>query len=294
MKARVKKVKSEASLVRKKYPVLGKAKELDLFTRIRLGDEEAREMVILHNTGFVVSTARKYEHRGLPIDDLKQEGYLGLLVAVDKFDPSQGVKFISYAVWWITQYMRAAVRLNKVVREPERVTYLKRAIRAFCNTYLARFHHEPSREMIAHMFKIEKEHVELYLGGGVVSLDKAFSADTGSSHTLHDTMSDESVEVDQRLAISTDVELVLHTLDQLVNTKVLKKREREIFLLRSGFTNVERCPVLLGGEIPSLVKIGKEYKINRERARQLYAKALKTLRFALNQKIDQVEMKGLW
>src|SRR5438552_3447289 len=113
------------------YPLLKGTEELDLARKIRAGDQESMQELVKRNLRFVISVAKKYQNRGLPLTDLIGEGNVGLLTAARKFDPDQGVKFISYAVWWIRQAILAALaRQGRTVRVPlNRTADLSRIVR---------------------------------------------------------------------------------------------------------------------------------------------------------------------
>src|ERR1700742_3005303 len=114
------------------YPLLKGTEEIDLAKKIRAGDQDALQELVKRNLRFVISVAKKYQNRGLPLIDLIGEGNVGLLTAARKFDPDQGVKFISYAVWWIRQSILASLaRQGRTVRVPlNRTADLSRIIRA--------------------------------------------------------------------------------------------------------------------------------------------------------------------
>src|SRR5262252_4459417 len=113
------------------YPLLKGTEEIDLAKKIRAGDQDALQELVKRNLRFVISVAKKYQNRGLPLIDLIGEGNVGLLTAARKFDPDQGVKFISYAVWWIRQAILAAIaKQGRTVRVPlNRTADLSRIIR---------------------------------------------------------------------------------------------------------------------------------------------------------------------
>src|SRR6059058_1007985 len=132
------------------YPLLKGTEEIDLAKKIRAGDPDALQELVKRNLRFVISVAKKYQNRGLPLIDLIGEGNVGLLTAARKFDPDQGVKFISYAVWWIRQAILAALaRQGRTVRVPlNRTADLSRIVRTaeFLRQKLRR---EPTPEEIA-------------------------------------------------------------------------------------------------------------------------------------------------
>src|SRR5678815_827378 len=132
------------------YPLLKGTQELDLARKIRAGDQDALQELVKRNLRFVISVAKKYQNRGLPLIDLIGEGNVGLLTAARKFDPDQGVKFISYAVWWIRQAILAALaRHGRTVRVPlNRTADLSRIIRT-SEALRQELRREPTPEEIA-------------------------------------------------------------------------------------------------------------------------------------------------
>jgi len=129
------------------YPLLKGTEEIDLARKIRAGDQDALQELVKRNLRFVISVAKKYQNRGLPLIDLIGEGNVGLLTAARKFDPDQGVKFISYAVWWIRQAILSALaRQGRTVRVPlNRTADLARIIKA-SEILRQKINREPSPE----------------------------------------------------------------------------------------------------------------------------------------------------
>ena len=140
------------------YPLLKGTEEIEVARRIRAGDPDALQELVKRNLRFVISVAKKYQNRGLPLIDLIGEGNVGLLTAARKFDPDQGVKFISYAVWWIRQAILASLaRQGRTVRVPlNRTADLSRVIRA---TALLRdkFGREPTPDELSQLTGISPE-----------------------------------------------------------------------------------------------------------------------------------------
>ncbi len=275
------------------YPPLSKEEETELAIRIQEGDEIAREKLINHNLRFVVSVAKKHLNRGLPITDLVAEGNSGLIIAADKFDPSKGIKFISYAVWWIRQSILMAIYHSKEIREPQNVAARRIKIRMFVDAYTIRYGDHPSSEQIARSFEIEVDQVEFYLTGGMLSFDDTISNQNDSKHTLHDLVPDEGETPDERISNSQEVEWILQTLNQLVETKSITPRNRKVFLIRRGFEDVDGHPVLVSYEGPTLEEIGKNMGVTRERIRQIYEKTVSRLRRALEDQMGRPEIRRL-
>src|ERR671935_342956 len=143
------------------YPLLKGTEEVELARKIRAGDGEALQELVKRNLRFVISVAKKYQNRGLPLIDLIGEGNVGLLTAARKFDPDQGVKFISYAVWWIRQAILSALaRQGRTVRVPlNRTADLSRIIKA-SEILRQKLNREPSPEEIAHATGLSLEVVQ--------------------------------------------------------------------------------------------------------------------------------------
>src|SRR6059036_4248476 len=144
------------------YPLLKGTEEIDLARKIRAGDQDALQELVKRNLRFVISVAKKYQNRGLPLIDLIGEGNVGLLTAARKFDPDQGVKFISYAVWWIRQAILAAIaRQGRTVRVLlNRTADLSRIVRTA--EYLRQtLRREPTPEEIADATKLDRKSTRL-------------------------------------------------------------------------------------------------------------------------------------
>src|SRR5882724_11288363 len=157
-----------------KTPLLTQKEEIALARKVRAGDQESMQELVKRNLRFVISVAKKYQNRGLPLTDLIGEGNLGLLTAARKFDPDQGVKFISYAVWWIRQAILASfARQGRTVRVPlKRTADLSRIVRA-SETLRQEFLREPTPEEIAHATGLSLDVVQSLaaLNTGDVRLD---------------------------------------------------------------------------------------------------------------------------
>src|ERR671928_444067 len=163
------------------YPLLKGTEEIELARKIRAGDQDALQELVKRNLRFVISVAKKYQNRGLPLIDLIGEGNVGLLTAARKFDPDQGVKFISYAVWWIRQAILAALaRHGRTVRVPlNRTADLSRVIKAsaLLRDKLGR---EPTPEELSQLTGISQEIVQALtsLNTADVRLDAAVGKDS--------------------------------------------------------------------------------------------------------------------
>src|SRR5919197_4417378 len=167
-----------------KTPLLTQKEEIALARKVRAGDQGAMQELVKRNLRFVISVAKKYQNRGLPLTDLIGEGNVGLLTAARKFDPDQGVKFISYAVWWIRQAILAALaRQGRTVRVPlNRTADLSRIVRT-AETLRQDLRREPTPEEIADVTGISQEIVQALTSLNIadVRLDAAVGKDSDRS-----------------------------------------------------------------------------------------------------------------
>ncbi|HET7621322.1 MAG TPA: RNA polymerase sigma factor RpoD/SigA [Gemmatimonadaceae bacterium] len=248
-----------------RYPLLNADEEKALARRVQSGDHEAMEELVRRNLRFVVSVAKKYQNRGLPLIDLIGEGNVGLMTAARKFDPDQGVKFISYAVWWIRQAILASLaRQGRTVRVPlNRTADLSRVVRA---TTLLRdkFGREPTPEELSQLTGISPEIVAALatLNTAEVRLDAAAGKDSDRALIERFAMEELPSTEDQVLDRFRNAEL-----ERALST--LPPRDARILRLYFG---------LEGDREHTLDEIGKMLGVTRERVRQLRDRALRRLR----------------
>jgi RNA polymerase primary sigma factor len=248
-----------------KYPLLNAAEEKELARRIRKGDQEAMHELVKRNLRFVVSVAKKYQNRGLPLIDLIGEGNVGLLTAARKFDPDQGVKFISYAVWWIRQAILSSLaRQGRTVRVPlNRTADLSRVMRAgaLLRDKLGR---EPTPEEVAQLTGISQEIVSalLSLNAADIRLDAPLGGDG-----------------DRSLIERFSVEEMPNTEETVLNQFRSQELARALSTLPARDAKILRLYFgLEAGREHTLDEIGKMLGVTRERVRQLRDRALKRLR----------------
>ena len=251
-----------------RIPLLSHEQEYDLAVRAQRGDERAREKLINSNLRFVVAVAKKYQGQGLPLEDLIDEGNIGLLIAMDKFEPDKGYHFISYAVWWIRQsIMKAICEKSRAVRLPlNRANELIQIQKAQKSLIHETGSSDVSIEEIAKAAGLDKTLVNelLSISRETVSFDTPVSNGNESSTTkLGDFIEDEGYgpeELAMQKCLKEDINAVLDTLSD---------KEKEIIILRFGLNN--NAPM-------SLKEIGELYNLTKERIRQIEKRALERLK----------------
>ncbi len=249
------------------YPLLTREDEIDLAQRIRIKDGEALDKLVRSNLRFVVSVAKKYQNQGVALGDLINEGNLGLIRAAHKFDETKGIKFISYAVWWIRQaILQALAEQSRIVRVPLNRAGALHRIGKRSSALLQELGREPTVEEIADELDISHEEVQrtLAISQSHLSLDAPLSP--GEDNRLLDYLPDQfspgpDDETYER-ALSMTIEEALGT---------LKEREAKVLRLYFG---------LEGTDAMTLEEIGSLLGITRERVRQIKEKALVRLRHA--------------
>ena len=255
-----------------KTPLLKREEEQALARKIHKGDKDALDMLVKANLRFVVSIAKQYANQGLALEDLINDGNLGLIKAAHRFDEKRGFKFISYAVWWIRQAMlQSLAEHSRIVRLPlNRAGTLYRIGKASrqLDQELGR---APSAAEIAKKLKLSEEEVEdtMHIANTHVSLDDPYSNDQDDSALVDYLMDDNAQMPDEHTyerALSDDMERALDTLSE---------REKLILMLYFG----------LSGEEPlTLEEIGKKLGLTRERIRQIKEKAIIRLRHSSRSK----------
>lgn len=249
-----------------KIKLLTAEEELELAKRIQEGDKTAMEPLIKANLRFVVSIAKQYQNQGLPLDDLINEGNMGLFKAAQKFDPSRGFKFISYAVWWIRQsIMQAISEQSRLVRLPlNRVSTIQKISKAN-HLFEQDYTRNPNTAEIAEELNMDEEEIKfaMQISGKSISLDAQFNSQDETSSLL-DILSNENES-------SPDSSLVDESLKDEVKRALDGLHEREAHILKRYF-GID-CDISM-----TLEEIGEQLNITRERVRQIKEKALRKLK----------------
>ncbi|MFA6620506.1 MAG: RNA polymerase sigma factor RpoD/SigA [Bacilli bacterium] len=247
------------------FPLLSKDEEIALAKKISEGDIEAKNALINSNLRLVVSIAKHYANSGVPIQDLIQEGNIGLAHAAEKFDYTKGFKFSTYATWWIKQAItRAIADQSRNIRIPVHVAEMLTKINRTRHELAQSLGREANDEEVAEALKMPLEDIQRYssLPLSTMSLDAPVGDDEGDemSNFVADPSSDDEVD-------SIDLEDNLSLISK--GMSLLNKRERDIILQLFGFTD---------GESKSLEEVGAEYGLSRERIRQIRDGALAKMR----------------
>jgi RNA polymerase nonessential primary-like sigma factor len=246
-------------------PLLTPEQELAFSRRVRQGDETARQKMIEHNLRLVVNIAKHYLNRGMPLLDLVEEGNLGLIHALDKFDPERGFRFSTYATWWIRQNIeRAIMNQSRTIRLPVHVVKeLNSVLRAMRHLEAASAR-ETGVEEIAQLLDKPVEEVRqvLALNEHVASLDAPLEIDPSLS--IGESLADDAAETPEMQIHANEVE---HLVNEWIG--MLSDKQRQVIEFRYG---------LNGCEVATLEQLAERLSLTRERVRQIQIEALAQLR----------------
>lgn len=245
--------------------------EVELAQQIKKGDKRALEKLTKANLRFVVSVAKQYQNQGMTLEDLINEGNVGLIKAAERFDETRGFKFISYAVWWIRQsILQAMAEQSRIVRLPQNQIGSVNRINRLLSKFEQENERRPSLEELSDCINMPEDKIDdvLKLSGKHVSMDAPFAE--GEENSLLDVLVNEDAPIVDRSLV---VESLRTEIQSALNS--LSVRERQVIEAFYGINQKEM----------SLEEIGIKYGLTRERVRQIKEKAIRRLRLCTHNRI---------
>lgn len=253
-------------------PLLTPKEEITLSRRVRKGDEQARKKMIRSNLRLVINIAKRYMYLGIPFLDLIEEGNLGLMKAVDKFNPKKGFRFSTYAAWWIKQAItRAIFEQGKMIRMPVYMNELLTKWKKTNERLTQKLRHPPTNEEIAKKMKISKskmKQINFWLSTKTSSLEAPLGEDDDGQ--ILDLVQDQTV-----VAPDTEIERVFDKERIISLLGIMNEKERTVLDMRFG---------LIDGRTHTLAEVADKLKVSRERVRQIEEQALKKLKKFINER----------
>jgi RNA polymerase primary sigma factor len=258
-----------------RWPLLTKEEEVELAKRVERGDHEAKERMVNSNLRLVVSIAKRYQGHGLSLLDLIQEGIIGLIRAVEKFDWRRGFKFSTYATWWIRQAVqRGVANKSRTIRIPVHIADREQRIARAERALAPKLGRQPTEEEVAEQAKLPLKQVRevRQAARAITSLDRPVGDEADAA--LGDLFASDQAPPEEELTVSLEQDVLRRAVAQL------PEREREVVKRRYGLSG-DRDPA-------SLEAIGRELGLTRERVRQIEASALEQL--AVNREIEALKV----